>query len=107
MIFAKREFLKIIDDYYIQIGDNGQLFSMKKPSDIRNLIYILNKKQGYDEVQCEYNVTTKTFNERTTVTTDYSTLEEFKQEYINRKELSYSEKLLIEDFFDWLIYQHF
>lgn len=47
------------------------------------------------------------FNESTTVTTDYSTLEELKQEYIHRKELSYSEKLLIEDFFDWLIYQHF
>lgn len=29
--------------------------------------------------------------------------EELKQEYICRKELTYSEKLLIEDFFNWLL----
>jgi hypothetical protein len=52
---AKREFIKIIDDYYIKLGDDGQLFSMHKPSDIRALVYLLNKKQGFTELQCEYN----------------------------------------------------
>ena len=55
MIFAKKEFIKIIDDYYIKLGDDGQLFSMHKPSDIRALVYLLNKKQGFSELQCEYN----------------------------------------------------
>jgi hypothetical protein len=52
---AKREFIKIIEDYYIKLGDDGQLFSMHKPSDIRALVYLLNKKQGFTELQCEYN----------------------------------------------------
>lgn len=55
MIFTEKEFIKIIDDYYIQLGDDGQLFSMHKPSDIRALVYLLNKKQGFTELQCEYN----------------------------------------------------
>ena len=55
MIFAKKEFIKIIDDYYIQLGDDGQLFDLHKPSDIRALVYHLNKKQGFTELQCEYN----------------------------------------------------
>ena len=38
---------------------------------------------------------------------DYSQFEELKQEYISRKELTYSEKLIIEDFYDWLINNHF
>lgn len=33
---------------------------------------------------------------------NYIRSEELKQEYICRKELTYSEKLLIEDFFNWL-----
>ena len=33
---------------------------------------------------------------------DYSDFEELKQEYISRKELTYSEKLLIEDFSEWV-----
>jgi len=52
---TEKEFLKIIDDYYIQLGDDGQLFDLHKPSDIRSLIYILNRKQGFSELQCEYN----------------------------------------------------
>jgi hypothetical protein len=28
---------------------------MHKPSDIRALVYLLNKKQGFTELQCEYN----------------------------------------------------
>ena len=55
MIFAEKEFIKIIDDYYIQLGDDGQLFDLHKPSDIRALVYLLNKKQGFTELQCEYN----------------------------------------------------
>ena len=37
------------------------------------------------------------------IITKYNYLEELKHEYIHRKELSYSEKLIIEDFYDWLI----
>ena len=33
---------------------------------------------------------------------NYIHSEDLKQEYIRRKELTYSEKLLIEDFFNWL-----
>ena len=55
MIFAEKEFIKIIEDYYIKLGEDGQLFSMHKPSDIRALVYLLNKKQGFTELQCEYN----------------------------------------------------
>ena len=49
----EKEFLKIIDDYYIQY--DGDIFDLHKPSDIRSLIYILNRKQGFSELQCEYN----------------------------------------------------
>ena len=55
MIFATKEFIKIIDDYYIQLADDGQLFDLHKPSDIKSLIYLLNRKQGFTELQCEYN----------------------------------------------------
>ena len=50
-----KPFLKIINDYYIKYGDEGELFSMHKPSDIRSLIYLLNRENGYSELQCEYN----------------------------------------------------
>ena len=52
---TEKEFLKIIDDYYIKLGDDGQLFNLHKPADIRSLIMILNRKQGFSELQCEYN----------------------------------------------------
>ena len=47
-------FLKIINDYFIQYED-GELFSMHKPSDIRCLMNVLNRDHGYSELQCEYN----------------------------------------------------
>ena len=48
-------FMKIINDYFIQIEGEGELFSMHKPSDIRSLMHILNKAHGHDELLCEYN----------------------------------------------------
>lgn len=60
---TEKEFLKIINDYYIQLGDDGQLFDLHKPSDIRSLIYILNRKQGFSELQCEYNDLNKELRE--------------------------------------------
>ena len=41
----EKHFFKIIDDYYIQY--DGDIFDLHKPSDIRSLIYILNRKQGF------------------------------------------------------------
>ena len=51
----QKPFLKIHDDYFIQYGDEGELFSMHKPSNIRSLMHILNRENGYSELQCEYN----------------------------------------------------
>ena len=50
----QKPFLKIIDDYFIQYED-GELFNLHKPSDIRSLMYILNRGNGYGELECEYN----------------------------------------------------
>ena len=50
----QKPFLKIIDDYFIQYED-GELFNLHKPSDIRSLMHILNRGNGYSELQCEYN----------------------------------------------------
>ena len=52
---TEKEFFKIIDDYYIKIGDDNTLLNLHKPSDIRALIRIINQKQGFSELQCEYN----------------------------------------------------
>ena len=52
---TEKSFLKIIDDYYIKYGDDGVLFDLHKPSDIRSLIRIINRANGYSELQCEYN----------------------------------------------------
>lgn len=60
-----------------------------------------------EKVTVDYGYTKRTYNEGEMVITDYNHLEELKQEYIIRKELSYSEKLLIEDFYNWLINNHF
>ena len=51
----KKPFLKIIDDYFIKYRDYGELFNLHKPSDIRSLIYLINRENGYSELQCEYN----------------------------------------------------
>ena len=48
-----KHFFKIVDDYYITY--DGDTFNMHKPSDIRSLVYLINRKQGYNELQCEYN----------------------------------------------------
>lgn len=50
----QKPFLKIIDDYFIKYED-GEFFNLHKPSDIRSLMYILNREHGYSELQCEYN----------------------------------------------------
>lgn len=52
---SEKPFLKIIDDYYIKYGDDGILFDLHKPSDIRSLIYLINRDNGFSELQCEYN----------------------------------------------------
>jgi len=57
----EKHFFKIIDDYYIQY--EGDIFDLHKPSDIRSLIYILNRKQGFSELQCEYNDLKKELND--------------------------------------------
>ena len=50
---SEKHFFKIIDDYYIKY--DGDIFDLHKPSDIRNLCYIINRLQGFDEFECEYN----------------------------------------------------
>ena len=52
---SEKPFLKIIDDYYIKYGDDGVLFDLHKPSDIRSLIRLINRDNGFSELQCEYN----------------------------------------------------
>ena len=51
----QKRFLKIHDDYYIQYGDDKELFNLHKPADIRSLCIILNREHGFSELQCEYN----------------------------------------------------
>ena len=51
----EKRFLKIHDDYYIQYGDDKELFDLHKPADIRSLCIILNREHGFTELQCEYN----------------------------------------------------
>ena len=46
-------FLKIKNDFFIQY--QGEIFSLHKPSDIRSLVYLLNREKGFSELQCEYN----------------------------------------------------
>ena len=51
----QKRFLKIHDDYYIQYGDDKELFDLHKPADIRSLCIIINREHGFSELQCEYN----------------------------------------------------
>ena len=51
-----KPFLKIVDDYFIKYGDEEILFNLHKPSDIRSLIYNINRVNGYSELECEYNI---------------------------------------------------
>lgn len=48
-----KPFFKIVDDYLIEY--DGDYFNLHKPSDIRSLIYLVNRSMGYNELQCEYN----------------------------------------------------
>ena len=52
---TEKPFFKIHNDYFIQIGEDSELFSMHKPSDIRSLCYLINRMNGYSELQSEYN----------------------------------------------------
>ena len=52
---SEKPFLKIVNDFYIQYGDESQLFDLHKSSDIRSLIYVLNRDNGFNELKCEYN----------------------------------------------------
>ena len=55
MLMTEKPFLKIIDDYYIKYGNEGELFDLHKPADIRSLIRLINQDNGFSELQCEYN----------------------------------------------------
>jgi len=50
---TEKHFLNIIDDYLIEY--DGDYFDLHKPSDIRSLVYLMNRLQGFSELQCEYN----------------------------------------------------
>ena len=56
-----KPFLKIVDDgdfsdgYFIQYGDEKILFNLHKQKDVRSLIFLINKMNGFTELQCEYN----------------------------------------------------
>ena len=60
-----------------------------------------------EKVTVDYGYTKRTYDEREMVITDYNRLEELKEEYIKSKQLTHSEKLLIEDFYNCLINNHF
>ena len=49
----KKVFLRIVDDYLLEY--DGDFFNMHKPSDIRVLVYILNRDNGFSDQECEYN----------------------------------------------------
>lgn len=50
---SDKHFLNIVDDYLIEY--DGDYFDLHKPSDIRSLVYLMNRLQGFSELQCEYN----------------------------------------------------
>lgn len=75
-----------------QRTDFKNTFDLSKPNEVGYLINLMNEL--WEEVK-------KYRSEK--IITKYNYLEELKHEYIHRKELSYSEKLIIEDFYDWLI----
>lgn len=49
----QKPFIKILDDYMIEY--DGSCFSMHKPSDIRSFVYLMNRNNNFDELQCSYN----------------------------------------------------
>ncbi len=50
---TEKVFLRIVDDYLLEY--DGDFFNMHKPSDIRVLVYILNRDNGFSDQECEYN----------------------------------------------------
>ena len=50
---TEKHFFKIVNDYYISY--DGDTFDLHKPSDIRSLCRIMNRLQGFTELECEYN----------------------------------------------------
>lgn len=75
-----------------QRTDFKNTFDLSNPNEVGYLINLINEL--WEEVKKYRN---------NNVVSCYNDLEELKHEYIHRKELSYSEKLIIEDFYDWLI----
>lgn len=88
-----------------QRTDFKNTFDLSKPNEVGYLINLMNDL--WEEVK-EYRNNNAILLKKNTslkekIITKYNYLEELKHEYIYRKELSYSEKLIIEDFYDWLI----
>lgn len=50
---SEKPFLKIVDDFLIEY--DGDCYNLHKPSDIRSLIYNLNRENGFSELECENN----------------------------------------------------
>lgn len=50
---TEKIFLKIVNDYLLEYDKD--IFDMHKPSDIRSLVYLFNRINGFSELQCEYN----------------------------------------------------
>ena len=50
---TEKIFLKIVDDYLLEY--DRDCFDMHKPADIRSLVYLFNRSNGFSELQCEYN----------------------------------------------------
>ena len=49
----EKQMLKIVDDYLLEY--DGDYFDLHKPSDIRSLVYLFNRCNGFSELECEYN----------------------------------------------------
>lgn len=47
---TEKVFLRIVSDYLLEY--DGDFFNMHKPSDIRVLVYILNRDNGFSEQEC-------------------------------------------------------
>ena len=57
----QKPFIKILDDYMIEY--DGSCFSMHRPSDIRSFVYLMNRNNNFDELQCEYNDESMVFDD--------------------------------------------
>lgn len=50
---SDKPFLRIVNDFFIEY--DGHCYDLHKPSDIRCLIYNLNRENGFSELECENN----------------------------------------------------